>query len=146
MLKEFFRENSQKSFRIWVEFWAMTQNMTLEPNKDKVIKLTKNSMLISSEVISFEVGNALMNLHRKQKITEKEIFEAYRSYTLIPLRIITVDVENALKIAYKYKIYAYDAYYLEIADRLKMPLITFDVPMKRVAFDLKINIPEVMDK
>lgn len=94
------------------------------------------------EVISFEIGNALINLYKRNKITKEELLEAYRNYTLIPLRIIKVDIEKALKIACKYKIYAYDAYYLETAYRLKLSLITFDESMKKVGLALKINILE----
>jgi len=59
---------------------------------------------------------------------------------LIPIRNIKINIEKALKIACRYNIYAYDAYYLEIASRLKIPLITFDESMKKVALHLKINI------
>jgi predicted nucleic acid-binding protein len=111
-----------------------------EPNRDKIIELTKNATLLSPEVISFEIGNALINLFKKRKITENELLEAYRNYTLIPIRNIKVDIEKALKIACKYKIYAYDAYYLETAYRLKLPLITFDILMKKTGLELKINI------
>jgi len=111
-----------------------------EPNRDKVIDQTKNALLLSPEVISFEIANALINLYKKQKITEEKLLEAYKNYVAIPIRSIKVDIEKALKIACKYKIYAYDAYYLEIAYRLKLPLITFDSLMKKVALELKINI------
>jgi len=113
-----------------------------EPNRDKVINQTENAILLSPEVISFEIGNALINLYKKHKITEEKLLEAYKSYASIPIRIIKVDIEKALKIACKYKIYAYDAYYLEIAHRLKLPLITFDELMKKVGLDLKINVLE----
>ena len=113
-----------------------------EPNRDKIIKLTKNALLLAPEVISFEVGNALINLYLKHKITEEGLIAAYKSYTSIPMRIIDVDVEKALKIACKYRIYAYDAYYLEIATRFNLPLISFDTLMKRVGLDLKINFPD----
>jgi predicted nucleic acid-binding protein len=113
-----------------------------EPNRDTVITLTKNAAILSPEVISFEIGNALINLFKKRKITEEELLAAYRNYTTIPIEIIKIDIEKALKIACKYKIYAYDAYYLEIANRLKLPLITFDSSMKRAGLDLKIDIPE----
>jgi predicted nucleic acid-binding protein len=113
-----------------------------EPNRDTVIALTENATILSPEVISFEIGNALINLFKKRKITEEELFTAYRNYTVIPIENIKVDIEKALKIACKYKIYAYDAYYLEIANRLKLPLITFDRSMKKVGLDLKIKITE----
>ena len=113
-----------------------------EPNRGRVIKLTENAMLLSSEVISFEIGNALVNLYKRQKISEQGLFEAYQNFASIPLRIIKVDVDKALKIACKYRIYAYDAYYLEIAHRLKLPLITFDLTMKKIGSNLKINVFE----
>ena len=156
-------ENSSSSFAIFAPLARLDKNCQLayivrvdilldasavmaiilnEPNRDKVIKLTENSMLISCEVISFEVGNALVNLYRKQKITFNGVLEAYRTFELIPFRIVRVNMENALKIACNHKIYAYDAYYLEIANRLKMPLITFDTQMKRVGLDMNINFRE----
>jgi len=113
-----------------------------EPNRGEVVKLTKKAMILAPEVISFEIGNALMNLVRRNKITGEELLAAYRNFTQIPLRTIKVDMEKALKIACKYKIYAYDAYYLEVAYRLKLSLITFDEAMKKVGANLKINILE----
>ena len=113
-----------------------------EPNRDITVKLTKGAMILAPEVISFEIGNALVNLYRKKKIAADELLEAYKNFTSIPLRIIKIDIAEALKIACRYNIYAYDAYYLEIARRLNLPLITFDGPMKKVGLDLKINILE----
>jgi len=113
-----------------------------EPNRDEVVKLTKGAMILAPEVISFEIGNALVNLHRKNKIDAEELLGAYENFALIPLRIVKIDVAEALKISCRYNIYAYDAYYLEIARRLNLPLITFDVSMKKVGRDMKINIPE----
>ncbi|MCL2067324.1 MAG: type II toxin-antitoxin system VapC family toxin [Treponema sp.] len=111
-----------------------------EPNRNKVIKLTKSASLLTPEVISFEIGNALINLFKRKKITEEKLLLGYRKYVTLPVRIIKVDIEKALKIACKYKMCAYDAYYLETACRLKIPLITFDEAMKRVAIDLKIDV------
>jgi predicted nucleic acid-binding protein len=67
---------------------------------------------------------------------------AYSVFKKIPLKTVEVDIEEALKIAYKYNIYAYDAYYLETAKRLKLPLLTFDGPMKKVADDMRLEIVE----
>jgi predicted nucleic acid-binding protein len=114
-----------------------------EPSRNAVITLTENATILSAEVISFEIGNALINLFKKRKITEEELLAAYGNYTTIPIEDIEVDIEKALNIACKYKIYAYDAYYLEVAQRLRLPLITFDGSMKRVGLDLKIKVTEV---
>lgn len=112
-----------------------------ESNRGAVIALTENATLLSPEVISFEIGNAFISLYKRKKLTEEELLAAFRLYAAMPIRNIKVDIEKALKIACKYKIYAYDAYYLEIAHRLKIPLLTFNLPMKKAGLDMKIKIP-----
>jgi predicted nucleic acid-binding protein len=111
-----------------------------EPNKDIVIKSTKGSTLLSPELISFEIGNALISLFKRHKLSEAEIIEAYENFKKIPIRILAVDMVKALKISCKYNIYAYDSYYLETASRLKLPLITFDESMENVGKNMKITI------
>ena len=115
-----------------------------EPSREEVISLTENAILLSPEIISHEIGNALINLFKRRKIIEAELMEAYKKFLVIPIRSIKVDVEKALRIAIKYNICAYDSYYLEIATRLKTPLISFDISMKKIALDLNINILSTM--
>jgi predicted nucleic acid-binding protein len=59
---------------------------------------------------------------------------------------VEVNIENALNIACKYNIYAYDAYYLEAALRLKLPLLTLDKPMKNIAKKMHLDILEENDE
>ena len=111
-----------------------------EPNKGKAIELTEDATLFCPEIMSFEIGNALVNLYKRGKITEKNLIEAYKEYVSIPFKKKKINISKALEIACKYKIYAYDAYYLDIACRLDLPLITFDKKMQSVGTDLKITI------
>jgi predicted nucleic acid-binding protein len=111
-----------------------------EPNKDVVIKLTKGSTLLSPEMISYEIGNALISLYKRHKLQEKDVIDAYHDFMKIPIRTLDVDIEKALKISCKYNIYAYDAYYLETAKKMKLPLITFNVPMRNIASNMNINV------
>jgi predicted nucleic acid-binding protein len=113
-----------------------------EPSRGKVINWTKNALLLAPDMISFETGNALAALYKRHLLSEKQILEAYCKFMAIPLKIIKTDIEKALKIACRYNIYAYDAYYLETAFRLKLPLITFDKRMKRTGIDMGIYIME----
>jgi predicted nucleic acid-binding protein len=111
-----------------------------EPNRDTVINLTKNTVLVSPEMISYEIGNGFVSLLKRHKLKENEVIEAFNDFSKIPLRMVKVDFAKALKIACKYKIYAYDAYYLEVALRLKLPLITFDITMRKVGIDINLKI------
>ena len=114
-----------------------------EPEKDLVLKSTKNSILVVPNVIDFEIGNALSKLYKRNIISEKDVYEAFLVYKQIPLQVKTVDMYNSMRIFCTYSIYAYDAYYLELASRLNIPLMTFDSNMKAVAKKMKINILEV---
>jgi predicted nucleic acid-binding protein len=113
-----------------------------EPEKDIAIKLTKDATLLAPEVIPYEIGNALTRVYKKHILDELGIIKAYTTYKEIPLKLIEVDIENALRLACKYTIYAYDSYYLETAKRLNIPLLTFDRKMKRIAQDMKLTILE----
>jgi predicted nucleic acid-binding protein len=45
-----------------------------------------------------------------------------------------------MKIAWKYKIYAYDAFYIEAAVRLNLPLLTFDSDMRRLGNEIGVSM------
>ena len=126
---------------VLVDASAILAVLLNEQGRSAITAQTENATLLAPETLPFEIANALTSLYRKKKITGEELAAAYRNYALIPLRSVKADPENALKIACKYKISAFEAYYLEIAYRLKISLITFSVSMKKAALNMKIKIP-----
>jgi len=68
------------------------------------------------------------------------MISAFNYFTKIPVKAIEIDIEKALEIAWDYKIYAYDACYLEAAKRLNLPLLTFDGNMIKVGKELNVKI------
>lgn len=114
-----------------------------EPEKRRIINLTKDTELIVPEIMSYEIGNALSGLLKRRRLSQEQAVSVYNTYQFIPLRLVKADPRKALKLAAKYNIYAYDAYYLEIALRLKTPLLTLDKQMQSIGADLKIEIWEV---
>ncbi len=113
-----------------------------EPEKDKIIQLTSKANAISPDVLPYEVGNALSAMVKRKKLTESEALAALEGVRSIPVRLVSVDIHKALKIALEYNIYAYDAYFLQCAKQLSYPLITLDQKMKQVAYKLKIEVVE----
>ena len=111
-----------------------------EPERDLVIQLTQNSVIVSPNMLSYEVANALTKMMKKKVIEKEHMINAFDYFKKIPIKNIEVNMENALEIAWEYKIYAYDACYLESAKRLSLPLLTFDGNMIRVGKELGINI------
>jgi predicted nucleic acid-binding protein len=127
---------------ILIDASALMPILIDEPEKDSIINLTKNCNLLAPLILPYEIGNALTSLKKRQILDDQKIIMVYNSFNKIPLRLLDVNIRNALVIACKYKIYAYDAYYLEVATRLKLPLLTLDELMRKVAMDLKLEILE----
>jgi len=113
-----------------------------EPEKDNIIQLTSNANAISPEILPYEVGNALSAMVKRNKLTKDESLLAFEKVKSIPVRLVSIDIQQALKIAVEYNIYAYDAYFLQCAKQLSCPLITLDKRMKQVAYDLKLEVVE----
>ena len=117
-----------------------------EPEKEQIIKLTKGVELISPEIIHYEIGNSLSAMLKKNRLREEQIKESFNIFSLIPIQLVKTDIAQALVLACKLNIYAYDAYYLEVAQRLKIPLLTLDKPMIYNANKLNIKILEIKNE
>ena len=113
-----------------------------EPEKDKIIQLTSEANAISPEILPYEVGNALSAMVKRKQLTHHEALLAFEAVSTIPVRLVAPDIRHALKLALKYNIYAYDAYFLQCAIHWACPLITLDTRMKQVAHDLNIEVLE----
>jgi predicted nucleic acid-binding protein len=111
-----------------------------EPERELVIQLTKNTVIMSPNMVSYEIANGLTKMMKKKVIEKERMINAYKYFKNIPVKTIEVDIEKALEIAWEYKIYAYDACYLESANRLRVPLLTFDDNMSRIGKELDIII------
>ena len=113
-----------------------------EPEKKRIIQLTEGHDLIAPDVLPFEIGNALTAMMKKRSLKKKEVVSAWEVVQKIPVDLRNTDIKSALRIAIKFNIYAYDAYFLECAENLRSPLLTLDIGMKRVAREIGITILE----
>ncbi|MBI4545259.1 MAG: type II toxin-antitoxin system VapC family toxin [Gemmatimonadetes bacterium] len=92
---------------------------------------------------SLEVGNALTALFRRHKLGIEQAQEALKSFHQIPVRLADVGVAAAVEIGWKHRIYAYDSYMLQCAQRYHTPLLSLDTPQCEVARALGIEVIEV---
>jgi predicted nucleic acid-binding protein len=113
-----------------------------EPEKDRIIRLTEGNDLIAPDVLPFEIGNALTTMMKKNALKKEEVASAWDVVQHIPVDLRHTDIKSALNIAIKFNIYAYNAYFLECADKLRSPLLTLDLGMQRVAREIGITILE----
>jgi predicted nucleic acid-binding protein len=114
-----------------------------EPEKKRIVELTQNSELVSPLVLPYEIGNALSAMFKRDRLTKVQVVNCFDIYNTIPVRLVDVDIKVALQIASDFSIYAYDAYYLEIAKRFKFTLLSLDKKMMSVALEMGIHVLEV---
>ena len=114
-----------------------------EPEKESLTKVLAGHALIAPEVLPFEIGNALTAMVKKRTLDSEDVQAALKMVNTIPVDLRTIDMRAALDIAVRFRIYAYDAYYLECATRYRAPLLTLDIGMQRVARELAIEVVEL---
>ena len=113
-----------------------------ESQKERIIQLSTGCNAISPEILPYEIGNALSAMIKRKKLSKDEALQVLKKIETIPVRLISVDIYEALKIAIDNNIYAYDAYFLQCAKSLSCPLLTLDKSMKMVAKKIGISVLE----
>ena len=113
-----------------------------EPERAWLIEATEGHDLIAPAVLPYEIGNALSSLVRRKLLTEAQLAAAWDAAAAIPVELASVDTRASLLLAGHFRIYAYDAYFIQCAMETKSPLLTLDRSMKHVAKLLDITLVE----
>jgi predicted nucleic acid-binding protein len=122
---------------------ALLAVIIAEPERDKIIEQTTGYTLIGPGSIPWEVGNAFSAMLKQRRLGLVEAQQGLNIFQSVPLRLVKVDLINAISIANQVKMYAYDAYFLDCAVRYAVPLLTLDRGLKRAALKLGIKVMEV---
>jgi predicted nucleic acid-binding protein len=114
-----------------------------EPERERIIELTRGNTLIGPGSIPWEIGNAFSAMFKRSRLSLEDAKRGLEIFNKIPLRYIEPDFANAILISQKNNMYAYDAYFLDCALRLKAPFLTLDSKLNSAAKNLKISTLEV---
>lgn len=114
-----------------------------EPERARIIELTSPHTLIGPGCIPWEIGNAFSAMLKHRRVTAHEAQRGLVVFDSIPLRYVEVDLGNALSIAHRMNMYAYDAYFLDCALRHAAPLLTLDSGLQRAAREMGLDLMEV---
>lgn len=114
-----------------------------EQERDTIVEITTGNSLIGPGSIPWEIGNAFSAMFKQKRITIQEAEKGFVIFKNIPLRLIEPDFINSLKLSKRYKMYAYDAYFLDCALRYNAPLLTLDKKLQIMANTLNIKTLEV---
>jgi predicted nucleic acid-binding protein len=115
-----------------------------EVGKEKIQQEVAESGAIAPAHWPLEVANALLMAERRQRIDAEFRNVALRGLAALP---ITLDAETSarawdetLRLAVACRLTAYDAAYLELAQRLALPLATLDAELRVAANRLGIRL------
>ena len=104
-----------------------------EPEKEKLIELTKGAVIVAPPSVKWEIGNAFSAMLKRSRIDLEQALGAMDVYESISLEIVEINLKDSVALAGKYKIYAYDAYILQCAIEQKIPLISLDAAIVDIA-------------
>jgi predicted nucleic acid-binding protein len=128
---------------IVIDTSALVSVIVGEPERERIIELTKGNTLIGPGSIPWEIGNAFSAMFKQKRLTLEEAEKGISIFASIPLRYIEPDFPKVLKLSKQGNLYAYDAYFLDCAIRHKAPLLTLDRNLLASAQNLNIEILEV---
>jgi len=118
--------NCTIKMKIVIDTSVIIAVLTNEKHRQRLIELTKGADLVAPPSLHWEVGNAFSAMLRKRRVTLEQAGRAISAYARIALRFYEVSLEDTLSICAKTNVYAYDAYFIACALRLKSPLLSLD--------------------
>ena len=101
-----------------------------EPERDRIVEMTAGHNMVGPGSIPWEVGNAFSSMLKQHRVGIEEVRQGLTIFQSIAIRYLAVDMQNALSIAHAANLYAYDAYFLDCAERHAAPLLSLDRPLK----------------
>ena len=128
---------------IVIDASALIAVMSEQAEKAEMIRLTRGATLIAPPSVHWEIGNALSAMFKRKAIELSAAIKALKVYGEIPIRLIDIDLVQALQLSQQLNVYAYDAYILACAVNQRAPMLTLDPGLRERARDLKLDVLEV---
>ncbi len=111
---------------------------------DRVLDRLVHQRALVPAIWPFEVANALIVAERKKRLTGRDTAAMLNRLGRLPIDVDRQPAEAVfdavLAVARKYKLSAYDAAYLCLAKREKVPFATLNVSLRKVATKLDISL------
>lgn len=81
---------------------------------------------------------------KRKRLTFELVSKGILIFEKIPIQEVEVTLFDVLELCDCHSIYAYDAYYLQLAKKASIPLLTLDQKMASVAKQENIQIKEIL--
>jgi len=129
-----------KEKRIVVDASVVLAVILDEPEKAALVVETEGATLLAPGCLSWEIGNAFSAILKRKRMDFELVSKGLAIFEMIPIQEMEVSLLDALELCNRHDIYAYDAYYLLLAKRTSLPLLTLDRRMIDVAHQENIQV------
>lgn len=89
--------------------------------------------LVAPHLLDLEVASAALKKVRRENLPLSSIKAILEIYVRLPIERHPIEADAVLELAARYRLTAYDAAYLYLAERLEAPLATFDAKLASAA-------------
>jgi predicted nucleic acid-binding protein len=124
--------------------WCFFDEAT--PFTNSVLDAFENTYAVVPALWPFEIASALAVAVRRQRISPDDVAAFLEKLRHLPIQIERRDAfglcQTVLPLAPEYRLSAYDAAYLELARRERVPLATLDSDLQQAARALGVPLVE----
>jgi predicted nucleic acid-binding protein len=106
-----------------------------EDEQHQAVALLQGRALTAPHLVDYEMTSVALKKLRRERLPEAAVAASLDAYVALAVERHAVDPAAVLALAQRYKLTAYDAAYLWLAERLEAPLATFDAALARAAQD-----------
>ena len=114
-----------------------------EPDKAAILERVDDAQMVAPRSVHWEIGNAFSAMFKRHRSTLRQAKQAIADYKRIHIRLVDVDLIQALELADQLGLYAYDAYMLACALNLRLPILTLDKKLSGTANLVGVRTVEV---
>ena len=114
-----------------------------QPEKTALVELTRGTTLVAPASLHWEVGNALSAMFKRRVTGIGEALKLLDAYAAIPIRLVDIELKQAVELSNRLNVYAYDAYVIACAINQRAPILTLDSGLRTRARELKLKVLEV---
>lgn len=133
---------SDGAVQLVIDTSALMAVLLEEPERPALVAATRGAVLLAPASLPWEVGNALVATVRRRRLTRREAAAVWAAYEGVPLRLLDVNVREAVETAIELGLYAYDAYFLVLARSRQLPMLTLDQRLGAAAARARIALVE----
>lgn len=106
-----------------------------EEEQRAAVALLHGRALTAPHLVDYEMTSVALKKLRRERLPDAAVAAALDTYAGFAIERHAVDPAAVLALALRYKLTAYDAAYLWLAEQLQAPLATFDAALARAARD-----------